>query len=435
MVKPKNPDVHVVASTPLSVFEHADIPVSLDASLGTLSEEEADRLSWHGEQLSGFCARGYRSLKLSQHCGLLNLGGRVIEILPKVGETASPTQSRGVLLRLLRACPDFPLQRQTAVGQANRSAPLLDVFIRAFFDEIFTLMKGGLVRRYLEREDDCLAVRGSILLHRQLTTLANRTDLIACRYDELTADNRWNRIIKAGLRAVRPWMHGVNLQRSWVELMAGFDEVTDVSDARILLSGLSYDRQGSRYRPAIEWVERILNLLSPDLRAGQKAAPGLLFDMNRLFETVVTQKMQNWAEARGWSVQAQDATRHLAEIVDMPKRKTHKIRPDLFFTCRDETMAIADAKWKHPALSKRAFVFPDQVDLYQLHAYAAVFKCEHLALIYPWDERLVGARETTFELPSSGGVKPRVTVLCLDVAQDDLPFRLNAALSVWHDEF
>jgi len=112
------------------------------------------------------------------------------------------------------------------------------------FDEVTALMKGGLLRRYLEREEDCLAVRGSILLNRQLTTLANRTDLAACRYDELTADNHRNRLIKAGLRAVRPWIHGVALQRSWIELMAGFDEVTDIAEARPLLTGLRYDRQG-----------------------------------------------------------------------------------------------------------------------------------------------------------------------------------------------
>jgi len=423
-----------VLSSSLSVFEHTDVPVASTAGPTTLSDKEADHLCWLGEQLPGFCARGYRSIKLSQHCGLLSLGERVLEILPKVGEAESPAQSRGVLLRFLRASPNFPLQRQSATGQAHRSAPLLDVFIAAFFDEIFGLMKGGLVRRYLEREDECLAVRGSILLNRQLTTLANRTDLIFCRYDELTGDNRWNRILKAGLRAVRPWIHSVNLQRSWIELMAGFDEVTDVPDARLLISDLTYDRQGNRYRPAIEWVERILNLLSPDLRAGQKAAPGLLFDMNRLFETVVTQRMDQWAQNHGWDVEAQNSTRHLAEIVDVPKRRVLRVRPDLLLTYKGATVAIADAKWKQPMLSRRGFIFPDQGDLYQLHSYAAVFNCEHLALIYPWGDGLAGARETTFELPPSGTLTPKVSVLCLDVTQDDLPFRLNAAPSVWSEK-
>jgi len=423
---PKALELHTVAQSTLIFTEHTDIPVGPSAGPGMLSEVEAERLCWLGEQLPSFCTRGYSSLKLSQHCGLVNLGERVLEILPKVGEHEDPAKSRGVLLRMLRACPDFTLQRQAAVGQAQCTAPLLDLFIRAFFDETTALMKGGLLRRYLEQEEDCLAVRGSILLNRQLTTLANRTDFIACRYDELTADNRWNRIIKAGLRAVRPWMHSAALQRSWIELMAGFDEVTDIAEARSLLSDLRYDRQGSRYRPAIEWVERILNLLTPSLRAGEKPAPGLLFDMNRLFEAVVTQRMQSWAWDRGWNVEAQNSTRYLAEIIDSPRRKAFKVRPDLLFTQRSQTAAIADAKWKHPTISPRKFILPDQADLYQLHAYASVLRCARLALIYPWDESMAGARETTFELPCSENLHPNIAILLLDVANDNLPFRLTS---------
>jgi 5-methylcytosine-specific restriction enzyme subunit McrC len=359
------------------------------------------------------------------------LGERVLEILPKVGEHEDPAQSRGVLLRMLRACPDFTLQRQSAVGQAQCTAPLLDIFIHAFFDEVTGLMKGGLLRRYLEREDDGLTVRGSILLNRQLAALANRTDLMACRFDELTADNRWNRVIKAGLRTVRPWIHSVALQRIWIELMAGFDEVTDVEKPRSLLTGLRYDRLGSRYRPAIEWVDRILSLLSPDLRAGEKPAPGLLFDMNRLFEAVVTQRMQRWAWDRGWNVDAQNSTRYLAEIVDTPRRVAFNVRPDLLFNKLGQTIAIADAKWKHPSLSKRRFIMPAQADLYQLHGYASVFQCARLALIYPWDESMAAARETILELPGFDKFTPSVSILCVDVADDNLPLRLKS--QAWNE--
>lgn len=409
----------------LTLSEHEVVPIGASASPCMLSEAEADHLSWLGEQLPGFCSRGYREIKLSQYCGLVNLGERVLEILPKVGEHSEPAKSRGVLLRLLRNCPDFPLQRQAAAGQAQCTGPLLDLFIRAFFDEITELIKGGLLRRYLEREEDCLAVRGSILLNRQLSALSNRTDVIACRYDDLTADNRWNQIIKAGLRAVRSWMHGIDIQRSWVELMAGLDEVNDVPEPRALLDELKYDRQSDRYRPAIEWVERILSLLSPDLRAGRKSAPGLLFDMNRLFEAVVTNRMQGWAWNRDWAVEAQNSTRYLTEIVDSPKRKAFKVRPDLLFTRLDRIAAIADAKWKHPALSSHGFVMPNSGDLYQLHAYASVFECDRLALIYPWDESMIEARETDFELPGFDGHHPSVTVICMDVADDNLPLRLS----------
>ena len=288
-------------------------------------------------------------------------------------------------------------------------------------------MRGGLLRRYVEQEEDCLAVRGTILLGRQLSSLANRTDRIACFYDELTADNNWNRIIKAGLRAVRPWIHDTDLHRTWVELMTGFDEVSEISDVHPLLSGLRYDRQGTRYRPAVEWVERIINLLSPDLRAGDKTAPGLLFDMNRLFEGVVAQRMDRWALGRNWKVESQNSTRFLTEIVHTPNRKAFKVRPDLLFTEQGRPVAIADAKWKRPILSKGRFILPEQSDLYQLHAYASVFACEQLALIYPWSDTVADANETIFELPSGSHLKPKLTVIGLDVMHDDFPLRIAGA--------
>ncbi len=414
-----------MSSPALTAFEHEAIPVTPGGGPRALSENEAEQLALISESLPGFCSRGYCTVKLSEHCGLLNLGGRILEILPKVGEHPDAAQGRGVLLRMLRIATDLPLHRQDAAAQTDRHAPLLEIFIRAFFEEVLLLLKGGLLRRYTEHDEDLLAVRGTIQLQRQFTTLANRTDFVACRYDELTSDNRWNRLLKAGLKIVRPWIRSPDLERTWVELFAALEDVGDEDRPRALLDGLRYDRQATRYRPSIQWVERILNLLSPDLRSGAKPAPGLLFDMNLLFERVVEQRMARWAAERGWIMETQDTSRYLTGIVSEPKRCAYQVRPDLVFRYRCQVVAIADAKWKRPDVSTRGFILPAQPDIYQLHAYAAVFACSRLALIYPWGDTLAKARETTFELPPAGSLRPKVTVLCLDVAHDDPPFRVR----------
>jgi hypothetical protein len=64
-----------------------------------------------------------------------------------------------------------------------------------------------------------------------------------------------------------------------------------------------------------------------------------------------------------------------------------------------------------------------------MHAYAAAFRCEHLALIYPWHSGLAGARETVLELPDTGGLRPRVSMICID-ANDSrfVPLHGQAAL-------
>lgn len=195
----------------------------------------------------------------------------------------------------------------------------------------------------------------------------------------------------------------------------------DEARPRALLDGLRYDRQATRYRPAISWVERILNLLSPDLRSGAKPAPGLLFDMNLLFERVVEQRMARWASERGWAMETQDTSRYLTEIISEPKRCAYQVRPDLVFRHKREVVAIADAKWKRPEVSSRGFVLPAQPDLYQLHAYAAVFQCSQLALIYPWSERFITNQPTVFEIPPGADKSVQIAIHSLDVGSDEFP--------------
>lgn len=415
---------------PLTAFEHQPVPVTPLGSPATLSEVEAEHLLLIAESLRGFCTRGYQSIELSEHCGLVNLGSRVLEVLPKVGEVADAQAGRGVLLRLLRFASDLPVHRHADAGQSSRPAPLLDVFISAFFDEVFALLKGGLLRRYVEHEDDLLAVRGGIRLQRQFSTLANRTDIVACRFDELTPDHRWNRLLKVGLKVVRPWMRSLDLHRRWVELSAAFEDVSAVAHPRALLADLRYDRQATRYRPAIQWVERILNLLSPDFRSGDRAAPGLLFDMNLLFERTVERKMAEWGETRGWTLETQDDSHFLARLEGPPARLAYRIRPDLVFRHRGRVVAIADAKWKRPEL-RAGFVLPAQADLYQLHAYASVFGCRQIALVYPWTDHLVKAGTTIFDFEGLCGNGPQLTVLALDIQNESLSIRLAPDTGVW----
>jgi 5-methylcytosine-specific restriction enzyme subunit McrC len=270
----------------ITAFEHQAIRVG-DGSADGLSEAEADALCRIGELRKGFCRRGAGVVELSQYCGVVGLGQRALEVLPKVDHGDPPEFCRGILLRLLRLAEDVPVFRHVSVGQHLRSAPLLEVFIAAFLETVTELVRGGLLSQYEEREDDLGVLRGRIQFSRQLGALMNRKDRIACRYDELTPDNAWNRAVKLGLLAVRPWITRDELARRWAVAACAFDEIPAQHHPPVDLSRLVFSRQALRYRPAIEWVRWILEVLSPSFRAGEAAAPALLFDMNQVFESAV----------------------------------------------------------------------------------------------------------------------------------------------------
>lgn len=410
-----------LASDHLTAFEYQPLPVSQPAARGGITPAEADVLTAIDARRRGFCDRGYRSVRLAQFCGLVSLGGRMLEILPKVDEGDSADECRGILLRMLRISGEFPLVRHRQAAHHLRHCPLLEIFIAAFLDAVADLIRGGMLRMYQDEEEDLGVVRGTVHLARQLGVNMNRPDRVACRFDELTADNPWNQILKAGLRAVRPWIKRGDLARRWVELRANFEDVEDVPCGVREIDRLVFDRQAVRYREAITWVRSILLVLSPDLRAGSSDAPGLLFDMERIFEAAVTTTVRRRGARGGFEILAQSADTFMAKVGGAPGQQEFRLRPDLLVREQGRVTAIVDVKWKRVEVSSSGFLIPASSDVYQMHAYGTRFGCHELALVYPHHPAQGRARSTVYELPSVAGGHPRLSVVCLDLADDALP--------------
>ncbi len=409
----------------VTALEHEPLPVAHGPPEKRISYEEAEQLAAVGELRPGFCERGYRSVKLSRYCGIVSLGGRVLEILPKVDERLPPDACRGILLRLLRHADDLPLFRHAPAGQHLTNAPLLEVFIAAFFEAVTQIARGGLLHQYLQVEDDLRVVRGAIITARQFAVHSNRPDRVSCRFDELTPDNGWNRLLKLGLHTVRPWVRSAELYRQWTELWALFDEVDHLRAERRMLDPPAYDRHAARYRPAVEWVRWILGLLSPSLRAGAAAAPALLFDTSALFQSAVGSVLRRGA-GHGVEVRLEETERSLARVTGSGGRQAYRLRPD--FVARRGTVvaAVGDAKWKRVPVGRSGYLFPGEADLYQMHAYAAAYDCANVALIYPWHAGLGTSRETSFEIQRKDGEMATVTVMCVDVGSDAFTLRRGA---------
>jgi 5-methylcytosine-specific restriction enzyme subunit McrC len=212
-----------------------------------------------------------------------------------------------------------------------------------------------------------------------------------------------------------------DLHRRWIELIAAFEDVADVAPLPGELDRLVFDRQGARYRRAMEWVRWILALLSPALRAGSASAPAFLFDMNRVFELAVENVLRRRIEAGGIELHAQETGRHLARLQVGAGGRAYGLKPDLIVRRGRAVRLIADAKWKRVEVTPSGYLKPARSDVYQMHAYAAAFGVDRLALIYPAHRGTAGAATTAFALPSHGGGEPTLAVACIDVHDDDLP--------------
>ena len=407
------------AST-LTAYEHDSLRVGADSTAG-LAASEAARLLELAKARPGFCTPGHHSVRLAQYAGLVNIGARVLEVLPKVGESTDPSQSRGTFLRMLQLAQGVPVFSRDAVQHGLQERSLLSVFVAAYLVELSKLVRAGLLRRYRTEVDDLRVIRGRLLVGRQASVHGMRPDILACRYDDLTIDNPWNQICRAALHLARPWVSGLADNRRWLELAAALDDVSPRRDALELLGSLVHDRQVQHYSAAIRWAGLILRLLSPNLRAGKNEAPELLFDMNRLFEASVASVLTRQCRALGLSVSTQEAEHHLADTYSKHDAPVFRLRPDLVIRKQKQVVAVADTKWTRISPTAKGRLVPEEAHVYQMNAYASAYDCEDFYLVYPWHPDVSNAQRSSFVLRGFGAKRTRLHVLCLDVGNEGFP--------------
>ena len=381
----------------ITVLEHEVIPIALgDAVPGMptdaapwLSEAEAQALLRLNDQRRGFCQRLSGGIKLAQHCGIVRLPSCVVEVLPKIGMVDARTsdemeRSRGALLAMLDSARQVTITKIGPVPQRAVRAPLLDIFIEAFLHCALEQARRGLLSRYVMHADDLPVVKGRFQAHGHVRRNLVRPHLLHCEYDEFTADNPYNQAVRATLEACRTWASRTSTQRLWFETHARYAGISSVKMSAADVAYLPRDRTTRRYAPLLTWCEWLLTMASPALSTGASQAPGLLFDMNKLFEA------------------------HAARVIEAgagPDRIVHTQGPPLYLATRDQTDAfllkpdltvwrvdlddtdaridhIVDAKWKR--LDPNATDFGvDEADLYQMLAYAMRYGCTSLELAYP----------------------------------------------------
>lgn len=417
----------------LQVLEHGSLRIGSRPGAQRLSEAELLRLEQVALDYPGLCRFERSQVTFAQFAGLICVGERMLEILPKVGAKPANTETcRGVLLRLLRISGALPTPLADAASQSLHSMSLLELFISAYFDELVRLARGGLMQRYVGIEQDLRVLRGQLDVPRQVGRLANRGDQLACRFDELSQDHACNRFLKKALRSLRPLLRTQRLSRRWVELMQVFDAVDD--------SGLSLqswrdpprDRSTRRYEPALQWAGWILRLLSPSLRTGESSAPALLFDMNRLFEQAVGVQLRQALAPTGVQVHAQDSGRHLARLTQGERlRLAYALRPDLVLRRGGVVIAIGDTKWKHLPINAGGAALPLRADVYQMLAYAGAYGCDELALIFPTVGGNSEVMDQLLRLPEIKGARPCLRVLFADVGSDQLGLLGSVRGTAW----
>jgi 5-methylcytosine-specific restriction enzyme subunit McrC len=222
-------------------------------------------------------------------------------------------------------------------------------------------------------------------------------------------------------------------QRKLAELRHVLADIPQLPLARLPWKEVRIDRTNRRWESLFRLARLLLHRDWQATHRQAKAAEGitLLFPMNDLFEAYVTTLLRRTLAPRGVEVIAQGGRlyclgEHTGE--HLCNGEVFQTRPDIILRRGGKDLAIIDTKWKRIAanpLDRKHGV--GQADVYQLMAYARLYGCEELMLLYPevpgkpcglrHPFGMAGGREklsiATIDVSlGEGGVQERLKSLC-----------------------
>ena len=318
------------------------------------------------------------SLQAGQVVGVLTTPDASIEILPKIeGQSASAV--RHALTRMLAVAWGLPIAASEPAMLATQRDDLLEVLVRLFADRLLVAVRRGLPHRYRRREDDLRFLRGKLDINRQFTRHAIRSDLLACRFEELSVDTPLNRVLKAAVRRLASTSRsGTNLHML-AELTARFEFVGDSRSP--FAEPVRLDRTNTAFHRLYGLARALLAGDWQSTTTGDSNGFGLLFPMNDLFEEFVGRTLRLALAPR--SVSLQDSGKYALEG---DRQRLFGLRPDIVV----DGDIVIDTKWK-PLKAGRATLGVSRDDVYQMLAYGRAYDARRLVLLYPWHQALAGA--------------------------------------------
>lgn len=361
----------------------------------------------------------YRYLRAQQMVGVIAGEGCSLEVLPKI-DPAAPDEAdcstvRGRLVHMLDVALGLGLSPGETTAMAHGADSLLEVFIALFADMLLVEVRRGVPRLYRPREEDLRAMRGRLDVVRQFTRNAVRQDRLSCRFGELDTDTPLMQAMKACVVLLARLARGEGTRRKLLELRLMLSGVSDVLPARLPWGQVRIDRTSRRWSSLLELARLLLGGRWQQTHADEREPRGitLLFAMNDLFERYIAVQLRRALAGTGLEVVAQGGFRYClgpwndgGPVVG----DSHPTRPDILVKRGDHVVAVLDTKWKH--LAKGV----SHADVYQMMAYAQLYRCHHLILLYPSPPGELSGQGKPHGIPQTPN---RLDVATLVIDQDE----------------
>lgn len=343
-------------------------------------------------------AAGRWTLSPGSFVGTIRVGDHEFLIRPKVP------------LENLLALMDVEVASETwhrEVVALSGDADLLAVMSRLFCLACEGATRRGIRRSYVLQREMLVSPRGRIDIAQIVRSPGTRSP-VPCVFDEHTANNPLNQLLRAALqRARRVPSLGASWQRRLLVQLAELEGVEDTKAADWeWVERWEPSSMEQHYSTAVRLAHMLLKGSSLKSRFGDSEANTFLLNMNALFESWVGRRLTEYC--RNYEITEQDR-------LDLDRDGQVKMKPDIVARSRvGEVVAVADCKYKKLA--------PDgdgrNPDYYQALAYATAFGLDEAWLVYarlPGDTeskdvvvRNVGVALRTYGIDLSGPIEDAI---------------------------
>lgn len=331
---------------------------------------------------------GSLRLRAQQVVGVLVAKGVTLEILPKIDGASEDQAIRRSLIHMLAVVLDLNISAGSAASFGWQKENLLEILIRLFSKKLFAALRQGMPRKYIGHQDDVPALRGRLDVVRQFTVLAACPQRLACRFDELSQNFALNQIMKAAIVRLLAISTNVENQRRLTELAFAYEDVATLPVRSLRWDEVFLDRTNVGWSDLLRFARLLLQDRFQSTTTGAVEGFSLLFEMNKLFEEFVGRVLRSTLRETDLRVHLQGPQGYA--LVDQQSGARRFItRPDIVVCRNGRPVLVIDTKWKR---LKGAIEDPKrgvgQADIYQMMAYAHVYDCNRLMLLYPHHHEL-----------------------------------------------
>ena len=408
---------------------------------GTISPVLASRLvalartsSFAGRGGGGVLEDRRHELRARGVVGVIAAQGCSLEILPKIdvmpGEGAERQNAaiRKRLVHMLAVALDLKIDMGQITELDWQRETLLEILIRIFCEKLTEAVRRGMPRRYLGHEDDLPALRGTLDVPRQFTLHAANPGRLACRFDELSQDIALNRIMKAAVAHLSKMSRSVSNQQRLRELAFVYADITVVPVPALKWGEVIIDRTNRAWQDLFGMAQLFLRNRYQTTSSGSGQGTALLFEMNALFEEYVGRLVTRALVGTEFRITLQGGRLFCLTSLE-EERAVFQTKPDILIWKAGQVAHVIDTKWKRiSARIDDPKQGVSQSDVYQMMAYAHLYKAPKLTLLYPHHDGL-GANEGVQAQFRITGQETVLETASVDVANGkDLVARLRDKL-------